>query len=358
MSQVFHYVVGLARRGVLVELHTFEKAPVSAVLVDELARAGVDWRRHSFGRIGSLGGLWRVARGGWATRRSAILHARGDVVAACALVGRAHRWIWDMRSFWREQRVALGMLKSNSMEARVLRWIETRAARQSSAIVVLADAAVPVLAERFGPSVTSKCHVISTCVDLDRFTVRPNPASSPLRLLLAGTLNTYYDIPTTLQLVNHLRRRMPVTLTIAAPSSTPWDDLLSVAGAERVKVSPEDMPALVREHHAGLCVCRFDAGISLRAAMPTKIAEFLASGRPIIVNRGLGDADVIAETYGCGVVLESPSGDALTQAATGLLKLLADPKTIARCREAAERFFSLERAIDQLVQIYEVSASS
>lgn len=357
-SQVFHYITRLAERGMQIELHTFEKeAPPDGTRL-ALERAGVTWIAHPFGRSGALGGLLRVLRGAWATRGAAILHARSDLAAASALLARQRRWIWDMRSFWREQRVALGMLQPNSVEARVLRWIEGHAARRSASIVVLADAAIPVLAERFGSAVGDKCHVVPTCTDLTMFTEALLPQMEPLRLLLAGTLNAYYDLPATLRLVERLRRITDVEVTVAAPGPTAWDDLLLDAGVHRTSVAPHEMPALIRDHHAGLSICRFDAGISLRAAMPTKVAEFLACGRPVVVNRGLGDADAILRRTGSGAVLESGSEEDLENAAQQLLELLRDEEIVQRCRAAAERFFSLDVAVDRLIDVYGSTSSS
>ena len=60
--------------------------------------------------------------------------------------------------------------------------------------------------------------------------------------------------------------------------------------ALRVSATRDEMAKLVSSCHVGLSVCRDDAGPSLQAAMPTKIGEFLASGRPVVVNPGPGDA--------------------------------------------------------------------
>jgi glycosyltransferase involved in cell wall biosynthesis len=351
-SQVFHYVVRLGRLGLAVELHTFEKSSASPELARRLSDAGVVWHPHRFGRLGALGGLFRVLRGAWLVRRAELLHARTDLAAACAVLARPRSWVWDMRSFWREQRVALGGLQPDSLEARVLARVERWAAERSRAIVVLAKAALPVLRERFGNSIEQKTHVIPTCVDLESFKLGPPPVATPIRLLLAGTLNAYYDIPTTLAFVEKMNDVCPTRLTVAAPGVTPWEALFHRAGIDRIEVGPEEMPDLIKRHHAGLSICRADGGISLRAAMPTKIGEFLATGRPVVVNADLGDAPELVLRNRCGVVLDSGLGPELELAAARLLELLTDAEVGARCREVAETHFSLEDAVHRLMQIY------
>lgn len=335
------------------DLHSFEKQAPAQDLRRALEAAGVRWRAHPFGRPGPLGGLWRVIRGAIAIRKASLVHARSELAAASALLARPTAWLWDMRSFWREQRIALGTLRENSVEARILATIERRAAAKSSAVVVLASAAIPVLQARFGERVASKTTVVSTCVDLVRFPSVPPTSSPRLRLLLAGTLNSFYDVPAMLRFVKDLGSRKETELTVATPGATPWEAELSDAG-ERVVVAPEEMPALVAAHDAGLSVCRFDAGVSLRGAMPTKIAEFLASGRPIVVSRGLGDADTIAEEHRVGVVLESGSEAHIATAATALERLLGDPELANRCRKVAEDHFSLDSAVARLIDLYRV----
>jgi hypothetical protein len=53
------------------------------------------------------------------------------------------------------------------------------------------------------------------------------------------------------------------------------------------------MPNLVATAHFGMAICKENTGESLAAAVPTKIGEFLASGRPLIVSKGVGDMDAL-----------------------------------------------------------------
>ena len=83
---------------------------------------------------------------------------------------------------------------------------------------------------------------------------------------------------------------------------------------------------LSAEADLGLAVCRADAGPALLAAMPTKIGELLASGSPVVVNRGLGDMDALIEksnvVWDASGVLRSR---VLAEACDSVLKLLSDP---------------------------------
>ena len=192
---------------------------------------------------------------------------------------------------------------------------------------------------------------MTTCVDRRRFKPAPMPPMSTVRLLLAGTLNRFYDVPSMLNLVAELRTRRSVELLVASPDDTDWDSELDSAGAVRISATAGEMPALIASCHAGLSICRDDAGISLVAAMPTKIGEFLAVGRPVVVNSGLLDAASMVDKAGAGVVVDG-SVVGLDAAATRLLELLDDNATSERATDLAGEFFDLDTGVDRLVEIY------
>ncbi|MEO5679866.1 MAG: hypothetical protein ABIS47_09360 [Acidimicrobiales bacterium] len=345
-SQVLPYVERLAAGGRPVELHSFEQDDVTGDL-----GAGIRWHPHRFGRGGQAAGAVRVAVGAAALRGVGLVHARSDLAAASALIGRPAAWVWDVRSFWVDQRISLGMVRSGSVVERTLRSIEGQAARRSTAIITLTQAAIDELARRYGAGIASKAHVVTTCVDLQRFGPSPWPDRS-LSVLLSGSYNALYDLPSMLGVVEALRRHRPTALTLLRPDPTPWDADVLAAGGRVGASSFAAMPGHVAGHHVGLSVCRAADPRALMAAMPTKIGEFLASGRPVVVNAGLGDCDALLPAAGAGVVMAGTDGVAVDRAAAQLLDLVDDPATPERCRRLAEDHFSLEGAVATLQGIY------
>ena len=279
-----------------------------------------------------------------------MVHARSDMAAAAVMSSSVDRWVWDVRSLWADQKVATGVFSESSLQARVFRRIERAAARRSDQVVTLTSSAIDVLDDRYGGMVGPKASVITTCVDRQRFVPSPPPENGPLRVLLAGTLNRYYDVPAMLDLVAALRRITDVEFIVAAPETTDWESDLEVVGAVRVSASAGEMPDLVASCHVGLSVCREDAGVSLLAAMPTKIGEILAVGRPVVVNRGLVDATHLLEAAEAGISM-TPDDD-LGLVAARVLSLVDDPGTVDRASALAARNFDLDGAVDQLVRIY------
>jgi len=355
-SQVLPYVERLAQRGVAVTVHTFEKGPSDPTIARRLSVAGVDWRPHRFGGAGALPGLGRIAGGALSIRRAELVHARSDSAAASALVTRRPAWVWDMRGFWREERMAIGLMRAGSPEERVMRSVESGSARSSTGIVALSQVALDVLSRRFGATIAAKSRVITTCVDLERFSTAPMPAADPLRFLLVGTLNRLYDVPGMVRLVEAVTGRRPASLAVLTPDPGPWRALFVEAGATVGFAEAAAMPDRMLAHHVGLSLRRTDVPVTSIAATPTKLAEFLACGRPVVVSAGLGDMDGLLARHDCGVVMQDTSGAEIERAMGEIDRLVDDEGTPARCRGLAEAHFDLEKGVDRLIDLYRSAA--
>jgi hypothetical protein len=290
-------------------------------------------------------------------RGAELVHARSDIPAGSALLARCPAWVWDMRGFWADERITAGLLRPRSAQERLMRAIEKGSARHAGGIVTLTSAAIDVLVQRHGPAVGTKAKVVTTCVELDRFPCTALPAEDRLRFLLAGTLSARYDVPLMLGLVERARRRRPSELVALVPQASPWDALLCEGGVKPRAASRDEMPVEVAASHVGLCVLRNDGGVSLKASMPTKIGEFLSSGRPVVVNAGLGDLDDLLSTFDCGVVLEDDGDSALEVALDELDRLLSDPAMPSRCRKLAATHFGLDVGVNELVTLYQGAAT-
>ena len=234
-----------------------------------------------------------------------------------------------------------------------MRRVESAAARRSAGIVTLSRAAIEVLRERYGDGTASKCRVITTCVDLNRFALSPLPPPASIRLLLAGTLNNLYDVRSMIRFFERLRARRPAELTVLTPAATTWRDVFAAVEATVTSTALAEMPARIAQHHVGLCMRRLDIGISGRAVTPIKLGEQLACGRPVVVTPGLGDMDEFVQQNDCGVIVDDTSDRGLAAAIDRLETLLDDPGTPARCRIVAEKHFNLDRAVDELVAAYQ-----
>ena len=126
---------------------------------------------------------------------------------------------------------------------------------------------------------------------------------------------------------------------------------LGVGEEEILFVPQTEIAKLIPNYSFGVSICKLNAGPSLTAAMPTKIGEFLACGRPVVVNRGLGDMDKFIAESKVGVTLSGDPGNA-RDAATELIELVSDPETPSRCRAIAEKYFSMDIGAQKYLDLY------
>jgi glycosyltransferase involved in cell wall biosynthesis len=86
----------------------------------------------------------------------------------------------------------------------------------------------------------------------------------------------------------------------------------------------------------------FTDGLSKLGSSPTRMGEALASGIPVISNRGVGDtAEIICENR-VGVLATGDRFADMEKTFREFQRLQADVELIDRCRGTAEAIFSLE----------------
>jgi glycosyltransferase involved in cell wall biosynthesis len=115
--------------------------------------------------------------------------------------------------------------------------------------------------------------------------------------------------------------------------------------------APEDVQKVLQGQTAS--VMFFTDGLSKLGSSPTRMAEILGCGLPVVANDGVGDVARIIRAYRVGVLAEGPEPEAMATAWSELLALLKDPELSSRCRKAAEEVFSLESGAAAYARLYE-----
>ena len=347
-SQITPLILGLADRGKKVCLITFEKVRPSKEMIEMFSRAGVSWIPKDFGSQGAVGGVRRLNVLRKSVPNSSILHGRSDIATSAAIWCQFEAPVlWDVRSLWSDQRLLIGTSGWNSLTARGARALENLSARESTAMTTLTAAVVPILEQRHKKIPTIR-DVIPTCVQISKFLPSPMPKGQ-ITCLLSGTFNDYYDISRIKEVLDEIKKEIDLRV-IWARGGESASQSLGVGEDLIISASHSEMPKIVQDSHFGIAICKQENLDSLAAAVPTKIGEFLASGRPIIVSKGIGDLDEMLENTRTGVVLDH--SDSLKTIAQKVLHLISDRETPNRCRELAMQNFDMEKAIDKYMMIY------
>ena len=375
-SQIFPYLKGLAS-SVSITLISFEKPadwadrPARSRAQQQGRQLGIRWiplcfraKPRPWAPAGAIPQLALVAFWQWRRRhRPDLIHARSYVPAAIALL--LHRltgvpFIFDMRALWPEELITAGRLRRGSWLHKTLLWLERRCLHEASGVVSLTHAAVNYLQGTYPRELDiQRIVVIPTCADLQRFQPAPASPTSPLVIGCIGTVLsgwflidwlrafmeaiTRVDTTARFELIS---RDAPEEIIKALNPSPAWRDCLRIDAAH-----PDQMPAIVRRHTASVM---FYAGgaISELGRSPTRMAEVLGCGRPVVANPGVGDVEQVIRAHGVGVLASGPSVAEMDACAAELLALLKDPQLAHRCRRTAEELFSLEAGTTAYRQLY------
>ena len=347
-SQITPLITRLSRSGMKINLISYEKTNPNSELLTYFESIGVEWNFRDFGANGLIGGVGRLNSLREEMPKTNLIHARSDIPAVSAIASRQAPVLWDVRSLWADQKVMIQKSLVNKSLYGIYRGLESIAARKSMGMSTLTSAVVPILEQRHKRLPQLRA-VVPTAVDLDYFrlsTIMPSKAQA----LFSGTYNEYYDLNLSGLFMEEIRKHIEVETHWARPAESNKSQI----GVGESKVFPSSqtgMSKLIPHYSFGVSICKIDAGPSLTAAMPTKIGEFLACGRPIVVNKGLGDMDQFLEEFNAGVILDGTISN-LVESASKLASLLSDSETPHRCRALAEKYFSMDIGASKYLNLY------
>jgi glycosyltransferase involved in cell wall biosynthesis len=123
----------------------------------------------------------------------------------------------------------------------------------------------------------------------------------------------------------------------------------------RLRVAPAASGEVPEVLQGQLASVMFYAGgeVSELGRSPTRMAEILGCGLPVVANGGVGDVARIIRDHRVGVVVRGSAEPEMQAAFDALLVLLADPGLATRCRKAAEELFSLDAGAAAFAALYE-----
>jgi hypothetical protein len=267
----------------------------------------------------------------------------------------------NVADLWPDSAIELGALRSPAA-IRAARMVERAAYRKAAAIACPTEGIVAALEER--PESAGRTALMRPAVDLERFDPGPDPTARegsnpaageghPLRVLYAGTIGLAHGVGTLLDAVEAIEDAgdSPPAVTIAGggAEASPLRARLADRGPFAVRmpgvVPSKRIPDLYAESDVAVVLLR-DRPI-FHGALPTKMLEAMAAGRPVVL-AARGEAARLIEASGAGLVVEPENPRALAEA---LRALAADPERRARLgaagRLAVERNFGREAWLDR-----------
>jgi len=374
-SQVLPYLRGLAKKGIRFTLLSFERsaaftpAGVSRCrqIREELRREGIEWhwrRYHSRPTLPAtvfdvLAGFLQALRLNRQARFD-LVHARSHIPATIALLLKrwcGTRMIFDIRGLMAEEYVDARHWQQDSFVYRITKAMERRILAAADGIVTLTEQIWPIIQGWKGLQGRQVQHeVVPCCVRLDLFNFRPEhrwqrraelDLENRLVLVYSGSIGGWYLDDEMAEFFAAFANARPDAhfLWLTPGSSGRINELMSSHRINHdrysvIAATPQDVSSYLSAADVGLSFIK--PCFSKLASSPTKYAEYLACGLPLVINSGIGDSDALVNEEKAGVLVSEFTEAEYDKAIAIIEGLLAEAETTRRHnRQVAERCFDL-----------------
>ena len=288
---------------------------------------------------------------------------RPDIVVATSphlLVGVAGWWLsrlfrapfcLELRDLWPESLVASGVASPRSGLIRSLRRLAGFLYRRADLIVTVTEPMAQAL--RTGWNVPdSRLAVIEHGVDGNRFRPMETVDEQPV-VSYIGTVGLAHGLTTLLEAAERLQTKEPSLLFLIVGEGADKERLLALASErslENVRFLPQqprqEIPALINRSAVCAALLKPDETETFQGVLPTKVLEYLACGKPVVL-AARGHARRILEEAQGGLAVEPGDAEGL---ASAILTLVRDPDLRRRCGDLGRRYvverFDLDRQAD------------
>ena len=355
-SQILPYLHSIRQHPRPLHILSYEKpARFKAggeLLKAELASSGIGWTPLSFTtRFGKLGKLWDLSRMYEVAlylqfkHRFGVIHCRSyQAMQVGALLRKLTgvKVLFDMRGLWVDERVDGDIWKlDNSVDASIFKLykhVESNLLLSASHIVALTERVVPEL-YKLSPDMSAPISVIPCCADFEHFmlpTAKQRIATrkelglpeNAFVLSYLGSLGTWYMLDEMLQLFGQAatEREDVHFLLITKDWRAEHESLISALGLShlRTRIHVHEAKRGQVPSYIGcsdLMLSFIKPAYSKIASSPTKIAEALAVGVPVVSNAGIGDIDTMTARLKAGAVINLDEPDSLSDIVSSLDRL-------------------------------------
>lgn len=387
-TQVLPYLQQLAAVGIDFTLLSFERALAYTDegrercrrLHDELKQHRIDWHWLPYHKTPSLPATaydvfagYRLARRLVCQKQIELVHARSHIPATIALRLKRRlgtKMIFDVRGLLADEYVDAHHWRKDSVPYRLTKNAERRALTAADGVVTLTQRIWDVIKDWDSLRDRSVPHaVVPCCADLELFHFDAAARAAwrtelgiedRFVLVYSGSIDGWYLTEEMCDFFVTLRAQKPNAffLWLTNGNRERIKSLMTDRGVSKedfqiISALPADVPSYLSAADAGLAFIK--NCFSKQASSPTKYAEYLGCGLPLVINAGIGDSDALIDDEKVGVLVRRFHQEEYTRAASAIGVMTSDvEQTRARTREVAERLLDVRRVgRERYVALYE-----
>ena len=373
-SQVIPYLKELAGQGVSFILISFEQpAKLQSEsaqlerLSKELSANNIEWhwlRYHSWPSLPAT--IYDVICGILIARKLIkknpvdIVHARSHIPATIAVSLKKTfkmKMIFDVRGLMADEYVDAEHWRKNSLPYRLTKTAERKAFAASNGVVTLTEKIWPLLKTWPGLRNREVVHeVIPCCADLElyNFNARSREQrreelglNSRFVIVYSGSIDGWYLTAEMADLFAEALQQRPDAFFLWL-TQRKHDRIRSLMKERNIdersyavlSSRPHDVPSYLSAADAGIAFIK--PCLSKQASSPTKYAEYLGCGLPLIINKGIGDADALICDHKIGSLVNEFTPMEYRRAFREVEVLSQNKDEIRRAtRDVAEKLFDV-----------------
>ncbi len=307
----------------------------------------------------------RLARKLIREKKIDALHGRSHVATLMGAIAKIAsrcppKLVFDIRGFFPEEYTDAGNWKKNGYIYRAVKIVEKWLMKKADAFVVLTEQAREIIFPESRATGFDKLgrpvEVIPCCVDLERFGTENDLLRNEMRqrlnlngrrvIIYVGSLGGWYMNNEMFDFFAAAHEQDNSTFIIIL---TQREAEKAVAQLKEKDFSEKDFlvmsvaPSEIFSYAiaADVALSFIKECYSKKSSSPTKIAEYLASGLPIVSNKGIGDLDELVETEKVGALVENFNRESYLKSLEKIAELQKTGNLARHCKTIAKKRFDL-----------------
>jgi glycosyltransferase involved in cell wall biosynthesis len=387
-SQVLPYLSGLSKKGYQIHVLSFEKKAVfekrKKIIKKHTEEANIIWYPKFYTKfppvLSTIFDIYILIK--WAkkihrTNNINIVHCRSYIASFGGLMLKKKfglKFVFDMRGFWSDERVEGNVWNlKNPIFKRVYNYFK----KKEKTYFENADYTISLTREgknvirswQFENMKHIPIEVIPCCANFDHFCQNTDQQrktenlkkelgiqENDFILSYLGSVGTWYMLDEMLDFFNTLLQTKPDAKFLFISGES--EEFIRTKAIEKKiihdkiivrKAEREDVPAFIAISSVSIFFIK--PVFSKKASSPTKMAEIMGMGIPIICNSNVGDVEKIIQETKAGLLVNEFNEIEYQKAIDQLDDLLkTDPQKI---RQAAIERFSLKDGVEKYHQVYQ-----
>ena len=267
------------------------------------------------------------------------------------------KYLFDTRGFAFDERADVGSISRKGLVFKTLKKLEKSLYKNASGINKLSFLGKETVLgnELFNEGDEIKnIEVIPTCVDLDRFQYSKRSFNKPITIGYIGTAVGWYDFDKTMETLSVISKTIDYKFLVFNGNQHEFiREKIKEYNIDKKKVTIEkvpfkEMPTRLKEIDVALFYIY--PYFSKKASAATKLGELFASGIPVLTNKDVGDHEFYINNYKTGKILEFNKINDYNF--SEIFDSILNEQTAINCRMVAEKYFSLDKGVENYKKLY------